>query len=420
MGPFILWRVWAAQRGARARVPAIRQNGELVRRLAFVLAVASLSGALLPSCLAAAQTLPPWSGTLSLPEAAAAPSNAALVISGTAGADVIAIHQNLDGSLTVTVNGRTQSVAAADVPRLVVDGRAGNDTITVDPTVTEGLAIFGGAGNDVIDVGGSGTVYVDGGPGSDTILSGTGLGLLFGGAGNDQLTVRGAAGIMAGGPGTDTYAGGSNSTRIFAQGGEKIDAPGRITRVSLSSTDTAGHVPGYVLHVIGTTAFRQRARSDITSLRSVPDGRKLLTALDNAGHAVSAKQTTGGNDTTILDPTKAFLRAGGTHGAGSASAISYNPYETAIEGGAQAWRRRPPIVGLVHELVHALNASTGTMQPGKNAAHVLRLELQDIGLPSNGIAFRWTAKAAASPNNPRVFTENGFRALLGIAPRTAY
>jgi len=391
-----------------------------VRRLAFALVVASLTGVLLSSCLAAAQTLPPRSAALSLPEATAAPSKPALVISGTAGADVIAIHQNLDGSLTVTVSGRPQSVAAADVPRLVVDGGAGNDTITAEASVTEGLTIFGGAGNDVIDVGGSGTVYVDGGPGSDTILSGTGLGLLFGGAGNDQLTVRGAAGIMAGGPGTDTYAGGSNSTRIFAQGGEKVDSPGRVTRVSLSSTDAAGHVPGYVLHVIGTTAFRQRARSDITSLRSVPDGRKLLTSLDNAGHAVSVKQTTGGNDTTILDPTTAFLRAGGTHGAGSASVVSYNPFETAIEGGAQAWQRRPPIVGLVHEFVHALNASTGTLQPRKDATGVLRLELQAIGLPFKGIAFRWTPRAAVSPNNPRVFTENGFRALLGIAPRTAY
>lgn len=391
-----------------------------MRRLAFALVVASLTGVLLSSCLAAAQTLPPRSAALSLPEATAAPSKPALVISGTAGADVIAIHQNLDGSLTVTVSGRPQSVAAADVPRLVVDGGAGNDTITAEASVTEGLTIFGGAGNDVIDVGGSGTVYVDGGPGSDTILSGTGLGLLFGGAGNDQLTVRGAAGIMAGGPGTDTYAGGSNSTRIFAQGGEKVDSPGRVTRVSLSSTDAAGHVPGYVLHVIGTTAFRQRARSDITSLRSVPDGRKLLTSLDNAGHAVSVKQTTGGNDTTILDPTTAFLRAGGTHGAGSASVVSYNPFETAIEGGAQAWQRRPPIVGLVHEFVHALNASTGTLQPRKDATGVLRLELQAIGLPFKGIAFRWTPRAAVSPNNPRVFTENGFRALLGIAPRTAY
>jgi len=179
-------------------------------------------------------------------------------------------------------------------------------------------------------------------------------------------------------------------------------------------------VPGYVLHVIGTTAFRQRARSDITSLRSVPDGRKLLTSLDNAGHAVSVKQTTGGNDTTILDPTTAFLRAGGTHGAGSASVVSYNPFETAIEGGAQAWQRRPPIVGLVHEFVHALNASTGTLQPRKDATGVLRLELQAIGLPFKGIAFRWTPRAAVSPNNPQVFTENGFRALLGIAPRTAY
>ena len=130
--------------------------------------------------------------------------------------------------------------------------------------------------------------------------------------------------------------------------------------------------------------------------------------------------TAGGNDTTILDPASAFLRAGGKRGAGSDSVVSYDPYETTIDGGSQAWQQRPPLVGLVHELVHALNAATGTLQPGKNATGTPKLELQAIGLPFKGIAFRWTAAAAASSHNPRVFTENGFRALLGLALRTGY
>jgi Ca2+-binding RTX toxin-like protein len=342
------------------------------------------------------------------------------VISGTTGEDLLEIQQNLDGSLTVMVNGRTLSVAAADVPRLVVDGQAGNDTITADASVTEGLTIFGGAGDDVIDVAGSGTVYVDGGQGDDIIRGGTGHGLLFGGAGDDRLTLRGSEGVMAGGPGVDAYAGGSSSVRVFAQEGEEVDGPARVTLVSLSSTDAAGHVPGSVLHVIGTTAFGQRVSSDITSLLSVPGGRRLLTALDNTEYAVSVSEATGGNDTTILDSAAAFLRGSGMHGAGSDSEVSYSPDETVLEGGTLDWQTRPPIVGLVHELIHALNAATGTMQPRRSTDGVLGLELQAIGLPFDGIAFRWTARAAASPNNPRVFTENGFRDLLGLASRTAY
>jgi Ca2+-binding RTX toxin-like protein len=391
-----------------------------VRRLAFVLAVASLTGVLLSSSLATAQTPSPWSGTRWLPESPAAASAAALPISGTARPDAIAIQQAPDGSLTVTVNGRAHRVPAADAPRIVVDGAAGGDAITADAGVSEGLTIYGGAGDDVIDDGGSGTVYVDGGPGDDIISGGTGLSLLFGGTGDDQLIVRGADGGMAGGPGADTYAGGSSSTRVFAQKNEQVTSPGRVTRVPLGSAAAAGHAPGYALQTRGSAAFRRQVSSAVTALLSVPGGRKLLTTLDGAGRAVGVTRTSDGNGTTIIDPAAAFLRAGGRRGAGSDSAVSYNPYATTIDGAAQAWQRRPPLVGLVHELVHALNAATGTMQPGQNASGVSKLELQAIGLPFKGIAFRWTPQAAARPNNPRIFTENGFRDLLGLVPRTAY
>ena len=144
---------------------------------------------------------------------------------------------------------------------------------------------------------------------------------------------------MAGGAGTDTYAGGDATSRVFAQRGEKVASPGRVTYVPLGSRDASGHAPGYLVHVSGSAMFRQRVTSDITSLLSVPAGRALLTALDDAGHAVSVTQSSAGNQTTVPDPKRAFLKTGGAHGAGSAAAISYNPYETTST--AARWLGRP-------------------------------------------------------------------------------
>lgn len=344
------------------------------------------------------------------------------MVFGTAAADVITISQNLDGSLLVSVNGHPRSVPSADVPRLIVDGGAGNDAITVQASVQVDLTIFGGRGNDVIADHGLGNDLLDGGPGNDTLSGASGSDLLFGGAGSDHLTLNGPGGLMAGGPGADSYAGGTTGTHIFAQRGETITSPGHVTYVSLTTRDANGHAPGYVLHVStsASSSFRQRFAADVTALLSLPDGRKLLTALDNAGRWVSVTPTNGGNQTTILAPAGAFLKTGGVHRSGSASAIAYDPWATTIDTDARAWQHRPPFVGLYHELVHALNAATGTMQPGKSAAGVPKLELQAVGLPFKGIAFRWTAGTPASSANPRVFTENGLRALLGIARRTAY
>jgi hypothetical protein len=379
--------------------------------------VAFLVGACLSPALATAQAAPL---ALSLPESSTA--GPALVVSGTAAADVITIGQNPDGSLAVSVNGHLTSVPSVDVPRLSVDGGAGNDAITVQASVQVDLTIFGGPGGDVIADHGAGNDAIDGGPGNDKLSGGSGSDLLFGGAGSDQLTLNGPGGLMAGGPGTDSYAGGTTATRVFAQRGETITSPGHVTYVSLGTRDASGHAPGYLLHLStgASSSFRQRFAADLTSLLSLPDGRKLLTALDNAGRRVSVTPTGGGNQTTVLAPAGAFLKTGGVHGSGSGSAIAYNPRETTIETGAQPWQHRPPFVGLYHELVHALNAATGTMQPGKSAAAVLKLELQAVGLPFKGIAFRWTAGTPASSANPTVFTENGLRALLGIARRTTY
>ena len=354
----------------------------------------------------------------SLPEASG--TGSPIVVYGTGGSDLVTVHANGDGSLVVTVKGRARTVAAADVPRLIIDGGAGDDRITVDAGVAADLMIFGGPGDDAIVDLGSGDDFLDGGPGSDTIQGGTGADLIFGGSADDALTLGGAGGAMAGGPGADSYAGGTSSSRVFAQRGEADASPGGVTYVPLGSRDRAGHPPGYLVHVSGTAAFRQRVAADLTDLLSLPNARRLLTALDDAGRVVTVTSAGGGNETTIYQPADAFLAASGAHGSGSASTVAYNPLETTIAGDTLSWQHRPPLVGLYHELVHALNAATGTMQPGRNAAGAAKLELQAIGLSFKGIAFRWSPRSPARTANPAVFTENGMRALLGLPRRTSY
>ncbi len=373
---------------------------------------------------------------VSTPESPAQTSVPRTVISGTSRADVVTIHQNADGSLTVTVNGVLRpSVARSAVPGLVIDGGPGNDTITADAGVTEGLTILGGAGDDVITGGagddviyggpgndriicGSGASYADGGPGNDK-LSATGPAMLFGGAGNDQLSA-GAGGLLAGGPGSDAYTGGAATTHIYAQKGESVSSPGTVVKVSQTSTDAAGRVPGSVLHVTGGAGLAQQVASDVTALLSLPDGRKLLTVLDDAHRIVNVTSSSAGNQTTILNPAAAFLRPGGRHGNGSPSTVSYDPYQTVIADGALPWQTRPPVVGLCHELIHATNAATGTLQPNASPTGVANLELQAIGLPFRGIAFRFRPSAPLTAKNPAYLTENRFRALLGLASRTSY
>ena len=406
-----------------------------MRRPSVAALVAMLAGALPALAAGAAMAQGPGPGPVFAPESSGTASLARTVIAGTARADVIAVHQDGDGSLRVSVNGGLTLVPAGEVSGLVIDGGAGRDTITAEAGVTTALTIFGGAGDDVI-IGGAGNDVIYGGPGNDRITSGAGAAYIDGGLGNDRLSAAGpamllggagddqlsggAGGLMAGGPGADTYSGGNAATRVFAQRGEPVGSSGKVVLVSLSSRDAAGRLPGSALRINGTTAFAQQVASDVTTLLSLPEGRRLLTALDAAGRAVSLKTSSSGNRTTIPNPAAAFLRPGGVHGPGSASSVFYDPYETVIENGAQAWQSRPPVVGLCHELIHAANAAGGTLQPGTTTSGVPKLELQAIGLPFKGVAFRFGPGSPLSSGNPRYLTENGLRALLGLPARTAY
>lgn len=135
-----------------------------------------------------------------------------LVVTGTAGNDVIEIRRALSGTaVSVAFNG---SIVATFAPSgdIVVNGGAGHDFISV----REDLA---------------GDAYLYGEDGNDTIIGGGGSDWLFGGAGDDQLRARGendvlvggaGADLLAGGDGRDILIGGTGADRIAGRDGEDV------------------------------------------------------------------------------------------------------------------------------------------------------------------------------------------------------
>lgn len=377
-----------------------------------------------------------------------------LAVKGTAKADHIRLDEPGDGTLVVSINGSNVVFPVKVADRVVVMALGGNDRIVVNQRVTARVSIEAGAGDDTVQCsaadsyvdGGSGRDLIQGGAGNDSFYGGPGDDKLVGGAGNDYLdggggkdTLKGGAGndilfggpdadrvmgglgddIMVGGTGADKFNGGAGKQVTYAtpqDRGKPLLSAGKLYWIKDS-----GSSAGKTIQVVGDRSFRARVLSDLNALNSIPIGRRLLAGIDAGARVISIQKSTTANETTITDSAAAFLNADGTPGSGSGITIAYNPGKTTIGDASQTWMTRPPVVGLFHELVHALNATTGTMQPDK-VNGVPKLELQAIGLPLNGIAWDndGNPKTPAAARNLPQFTENGFRAFLGLTSRTAY
>jgi hypothetical protein len=111
---------------------------------------------------------------------------------------------------------------------------------------------------------------------------------------------------------------------------------------------------------------------DLEKIYNTPGGKKLLKDLNDTG-----KQTligppkgfndnppkTGGNTTKYDDPVNDAV-----NGKGTGSTITYDPTKPDAYNPARpddpGWEKRPPAVGLAHELIHADHAAHGKVIPG--------------------------------------------------------
>jgi fibronectin-binding autotransporter adhesin len=125
------------------------------------------------------------------------PGDKLLVVTGTAGNDVIVFERKGKDGVTVWVNEQNLGTFKG-VERLAAYGLAGDDLITVSGGLRLPAWLDGGDGNDVL-IGGSGDDVLLGGSGSDVLIGGLGNDLLIGGEGTDLLLGLAGDDILIGG-----------------------------------------------------------------------------------------------------------------------------------------------------------------------------------------------------------------------------
>ena len=374
------------------------------------------------------------------------------VIDAGADDDQISVRQRTDGGLDVSTNGERYYVTPEDAENLTIRGHTGADTIEVHENVTVDLTIDGGTGNDIIVsgsgndtiTGGIGNDYIDGGEGDDVLEGGSGRDTIYGlggndtirggrqndyidgGSGNDKLYGEEGDDAVSGGLGDDFLTGNAGDDSLIAGVGDdrvsdsvttddndkvfaedtdfvRVDSNATIEHVDLSTTNTAGDPLGSSITIDGTDRFQARVESDLETLRSMPEGQQLLASLDDSGHDTTIRETDGGN--TARPDSRSDSDAGITTDGN----VNYNPEAIKVIGPGA----RPPIVGLVHELLHAEDYTNGTYPTGTTNG-VKNAELSVVGLP-----WDQDGDGTADPNT-RPVTDNSFRESLNIDPRTSY
>lgn len=127
---------------------------------------------------------------------------------------------------------------------------------------------------------------------------------------------------------------------------------------------------GNNITIKGDNDFKVKTLAQLGQIASTPTGASLLKGIDGMGKSVTIQKTSGGN--SVNGFTGAAKRnADGTPGAGSDSTLNYNPDRTSLRDpgeaatASNAWKDRPPAIGLAHELVHTHQVGTGTLDTSK-------------------------------------------------------
>jgi hypothetical protein len=422
-----------------------------------------------------------------------------LVLETAAKNDNIKVSLNANGSVAFDVNGELNNLSAARGQGVTIRTNGGDDTIFVDENVKLNITMAGGAGNDTLtggggndiiegDIGndnirgGGGNDYVYAGAGDDNITGGNGNDVLYGGEGADTITgnagtdyleggrgndkLNGSSGndILSGGIGDDAIESGSGndtvysgqgkdsmtnrsgSDRAFVQTATDTTANGRGATTQVVNVDLAGSPGSRGLRIEGSPDFVERIESDIEMMRSSPTARNMLQRLDGA---TARSAAIGGNTVTIKElqneqngfaiPTlrpgdsaakynDRFLKTNGDAGIGTNADIRLNTSFVIPEFPA-------PIVVLYHEMAHAYNDTSGTMQKGQYAGTngndpandrkdvgINNAERQAVGLPNDGVLHDWDNNPATAKTRdmPIEITENGLRRELGLPDRASY
>lgn len=305
-----------------------------------------------------------------------------------------------------------------------IEGGLGNDYIR---SGSGDDVIYGLNGNDIIKSG-NGDDYVDGGKGNDNIDVDFGNNIVFGGNGDDVIKAGDGDNVLVGGRGSDSIKAGEGENKITADSADKVKA-GEYSKTShVESIDIPENITANAIHgstsapVTGNNSnmgFTERVQSDLASLAALSTGQTMLNALGENGKSINIVDTDAGNYCSYYQDG-ATLKEDGSASYGSDSTVAYNRARTLIS--YDDWGKRPPIVGMYHEMSHSYDAGAGVLDsrffnydgtPAENTDNggVKAAELQAVGLGEVSDQVQM---------NPEGISENALRKALNLERRDKY
>lgn len=305
-----------------------------------------------------------------------------------------------------------------------IEGGLGNDYIR---SGSGDDVIYGLNGDDIIKSG-NGDDYVDGGKGNDNINVGFGNNIAFGGNGDDVIKAGDGDNVLVGGRGSDSIKAGEGENKITADSADKVKAGENSKTSYVESIDVPENITVNAIHgstsapVTGNNSnigFTERVQSDLASLAALSTGQTMLNALGENGRSINIVDTDAGNYCSYYQDG-ATLKEDGSASYGSDSTVAYNRTRTLIS--YDDWGKRPPIVGMYHEMSHSYDAGAGVLDgryfnydgtPAENTDNggVKAAELQAVGLGEVTDQVQM---------NPEGISENALRKALNLERRDKY
>lgn len=364
----------------------------------------------------------------------------------------------LGGGDDVSAGGAGRDETYGGDGRDVIEGQDGGDrSVGGDGFDT----LYGGRGGDRLE-GGRGDDYLEGGRGDDVLRGLTGDDVLSGGRGEDHL--QGGAGDdrLFGGRGTDRVDGGHGRDVSTGGGRDTVEGAEQLITIELTGEPGAQAIvtpkPDWMTDA-EYEAWLERIDSDLELVRSTPQGRAGLEALDDAsgdsdhnwlpffdsdrhvvvvpyGETESIADGPDGRPYSVAD----WMAVGG--GSESLPGNYASPPGNAVDGDAlvsyggahsTASDDRPPVLSLIHELSHSHDQISGGTEggdfteifldaEGNEIGHNVapRAELNSVGYDLDGDGDIDTRPSAGDRDHPSQLTENSVRDDLGWPRRRAY
>ena len=209
------------------------------------------------------------------------------------------------------------------------------------------------------------------------------------------------------------------------------------------NVDLSGLLGDSAIRVEGSDRFQQRILEDLAMLRSSPDGRKMLLAMDDIhektkaiaadwpilghiayqGDTITIREYSGDDNSNSSHKSGPFDMSRSNEIQHSRTIDELYPGTYTPQPGQIAWQEAPPVVILYHELAHQYDFGYGTAVGGDynkpDDPHVPNLEREAVGLPVDQDNNPSTPDQVP-PDHPIEYTESGLRREMGLPDRQSY